>query len=124
MKSIVYFPGPAALPLSKAIRVGDHVYLSGQIPMRDGKPLLGSIEEQTHAVLIAISETLQRADSNIGQVIKITVWLADLNNFEHFNQVYREYFKEGAYPVRSTVEAKLAFGVAVEIEAQAYSPIE
>lgn len=122
MKPIEYFPGPAAFPLSKAIRAGDFVYLSGQIPLQDGKPFLGTIEEQTHAVLSAISDSLQAAGSAMDQVIKTTVWLGDLNHFERFNQVYRTYFKEGAFPVRSTVEAKLAFGVAVEIEAQAYSP--
>ena len=122
MKSIEYFPGPAAFPLSKAIRIGDFVFLSGQIPLQDGKPLLGSIEEQTHAVLSAISNSLEVAGSSMDQVIKTTVWLSDHGNFERFNEVYRTYFKEGAYPVRSTVEAKLAFGVGVEIEAQAYSP--
>ncbi len=124
MKSIEYFPGPAAFPLSKAIRIGDFVFLSGQIPLKDGKPLLGSIEEQTHAVLSAISNSLKVAGSSMDQVIKTTVWLGDLGNFERFNEVYRTYFKEGAYPVRSTVEVKLAFGVGVEIEAQAYSPVK
>ena len=124
MKSIEYFPGPAAFPLSKAIRMGDFVLLSGQIPLQDGKPLLGSIEEQTQAVLTAIAASLQAAGSSMEQVVKTTVWLSDLGNFERFNAVYRGYFKEGAYPVRSTVEAKLAFGVAVEIEAQAYSPAQ
>lgn len=122
MKSIEFFPGPAAFPLSKAVRIGDMVYLSGQIPLRDGQPLLGAIEEQTHAVLTAIAATLEAAGSSIGQVFKSTVWLSDLSEFERFNQVYREYFQAGAYPVRSTVEAKLAFGVGVEIEVQAYSP--
>jgi enamine deaminase RidA (YjgF/YER057c/UK114 family) len=56
------------------------------------------------------------------QVIKTTVWLSDLEHFERFNQVYRGYFQAGAYPVRSTVQAQLAFGVGLEIEAQAYSP--
>ena len=98
------------------------MFLSGQVPLQDGKPLLGSIEEQTHAVLSAISASLEAAGSSMEQVIKTTVWLSDLSNFERFNEVYRGYFKEGAYPVRSTVEAKLAFGVGVEIEAQAYSP--
>ncbi|MNW13405.1 putative reactive intermediate deaminase TdcF [compost metagenome] len=56
------------------------------------------------------------------QVIKTTVWLSDLSHFERFNQVYRSYFQAGAYPVRSTVQAQLAFGVGLEIEAQAYSP--
>ena len=122
MKSIEYFPGPAAFPLSKAIRIGDFVFLSGQIPLQDSKPLLGSIEEETHAVLTAIEASLHAAGSSMEQVIKTTVWLSDLATFERFNEVYRSYFKEGKYPVRSTVEAKLAFGVGVEIEAQAYSP--
>lgn len=124
MKSIEYFQGPAAFPISKAIRIGDFVFLSGQIPLQDGKPLLDSIEAQTHAVLSTISSSLQAAGSSMDQVIKTTIWLSDLGNFERFNEVYRTYFKEGAYPVRSTVEAKLAFGVGVEIEAQAYSPAQ
>lgn len=122
MNSVEYFSGPAAFPLSRAIRAGDFVYLSGQIPLRDGQPLLGSIEEQSHAVLTAISESLKAAGSSMEQVIKTTVWLSDLSHFERFNQVYRGYFQAGTYPVRSTVQAQLAFGVGLEIEAQAYSP--
>jgi len=124
MQSIEFFPGPAAFPLSKAVRIGDVVLLSGQIPLLDGKPFLGTIEEQTHAVLKAISATLESAGSTIDHVVKTTVWLSDLSNFERFNEVYKGYFKEGSYPVRSTVEAKLAFGVGVEIEVQAYSPVK
>lgn len=124
MKSTQYFPAQSALPISRAIRIGDQVYLSGQIPMKDGKPLLGSIEEQTDAVLTAISETLSLASSSIGQVIKTSVWLSDINDFERFNRVYQTYFNNGTYPVRTTVESKLAFGVAVEIEVQAYSPVK
>lgn len=122
MQTVEHFPGPAAFPLSRAIRVGDMVYLSGQIPLQGGQPLLGTIEEQTRAVLTAIGASLELAGARMDQVIKTTVWLSDLNDFERFNAVYREFFTAGRYPVRSTVEAKLAFGVGVEIEALAHAP--
>lgn len=118
--SAIFHPAPGPMPFSTAVRAAGLLMLSGQIPFdAAGKPHTGSIEEQTHAVLQAIARTLQSLGSTLDQVVKTTVWLRDLGDFAAFNAVYRSYFQEGRYPVRSLVQAELAFGVAVEIEVQA-----
>lgn len=118
--SATFHPAPGPMPFSTAVRAAGLLMLSGQIPFdAAGKPHTGSIEEQTHAVLQTIARTLQGLGSTLDQVVKTTVWLRDLADFAAFNAVYRSYFQEGRYPVRSLVQAELAFGVAVEIEVQA-----
>ena len=118
--SATFHPAPGPMPFSTAVRAAGLLMLSGQIPFdAAGKPHAGSIEAQTHAVLQSIASTLQGMDSGLDQVVKATVWLRDLADFAAFNAVYRSYFQEGRYPVRSLVQAELAFGVAVEIEVQA-----
>ena len=114
-----FHPADGPMPFSSAVRAAGLLMLSGQIPFAAGKPHTGSIEEQTHAVLKSIAKTLQSLDSSLDQVVKATVWLRDLADFAAFNAVYRSYFQEGRFPVRSLVQAQLAFGVAVEIEVQA-----
>ena len=116
----VFYPAPAAMPFSAAVRVPGFLLLSGQIPFDDAqRPHSGSIAEQTHAVLRSISKTLQELGSSLDKVVKVNVWLSDLANFAAFNEVYRGYFDEGCYPVRSLVQAQLAFGGGVEIEVKA-----
>lgn len=115
-----FYPAPGGMPFSSAVRAGGFLMLSGQIPFDDAKrPHTGPIEAQTHAVLKSIAATLQALGSSLDEVVKVNVWLSDLANFAAFNEVYRSYFKEGSYPVRSLVQAQLAFGVGVEIEVQA-----
>lgn len=119
-RNTVYYPSAPLLPFSSAVRAGGFLFLSGQIPFDEhSKPHSGTITEQTHAVLKSISNSLAGLDSSLEQVIKVTVWLSDLNNFQAFNEVYRTYFNPERLPVRSLVQAQLAFGVGVEIEVQA-----
>ena len=76
------------LSLSRAIRAGDFVFLTGQIPMRDGAPMTdGSIQEQTRAILDDITETLATADCTREDVVKTMVWLRDRADFPGFNAV-------------------------------------
>jgi len=120
MTAITRFPNTAGLPLSRAIRAGDFLLLSGQIPVdENGQVVRGDIATQTHAVLQRIGETLALAGAGYSDVVRATVWLADIGDFAAFNEVYRTYFSEG-FPTRSTVEAKLALGVGIEIEVQAW----
>jgi reactive intermediate/imine deaminase len=120
MPQIFRTPSDLPLPFSKAVQAGGFLFLSGQIPMgADGLPLLGTIEEQTANVLDRIAATLAALDSGLEQVVRVTVWLSDLAMFARFNAVYADYFKAPHLPVRSTVQAQLAFGVGVEIEATA-----
>ena len=87
--------GGRTLSLSRAIRAGDFVFLTGQIPFKDGEIMTtGSVEEQTRAVLEDIKSTLTLADCNLSDVVKAMVWLQDKNDFPGFDSVYGEYFPE------------------------------
>ncbi|MDB2324990.1 RidA family protein [Alphaproteobacteria bacterium] len=110
------------LSLSRAVRAGDMVYLTGQIPMRDGAVMTeGSIEEQTRAVMDAISETLALAGCGMDKVVKAMVWLTSRDDFPGFNAVYAEYFPENP-PARSAVISEMLVDVKVEVEVIAYDP--
>jgi len=114
--------GGRVLSLSRAIRAGDFVFLTGQIPMRDGVVVTeGTIEEQTRLVLDAIAATLGEAGCGLGDVVKSMVWLRERADFPGFNAVYGEYFRD-APPVRSAVLNELLVDVRVEVEVVAYKP--
>ncbi|MEM7123678.1 MAG: RidA family protein [Pseudomonadota bacterium] len=114
--------GGRTLSLSKAVRAGEMVYLTGQIPFRDGEPMTdGSIEDQTRVVLDLITETLAEAGCTRDDVVKAMVWLRDVEDFPGFNSVYAEYFPEDP-PARSAVLTQLLVDVRIEIEVVAYSP--
>jgi reactive intermediate/imine deaminase len=112
------------LSLSRAIRAGDTVYLTGQVPMRDGAVMTdGSIEDQTRAVLDTITETLQLAGCDRGDVVKAMVWLRDRADFPGFNAVYAEYFPNDP-PARSAIVSDLLVDVRVEVEVIAWRPLD
>jgi 2-iminobutanoate/2-iminopropanoate deaminase len=114
--------GPRNLPLSMAYRAGDFVYVSGQVGFGvDGKLVAGGVEAETRQTLDNIADALRAADAELVDIVKVTVWLADLDEFAAFNAVYRTYFPQSP-PARSTVEAGLMIGARVEIEAVAYVP--
>jgi reactive intermediate/imine deaminase len=111
------------LSLSRAIRAGDFVFLTGQIPMRDGVPMTdGSIQEQTRAILDDITETLATADCTREDVVKAMVWLRDRADFPGFNAIYGEYFPMEP-PTRSAIVSDLLVDVKVEVEVVAYRPL-
>ena len=111
------------LSLSRAIRAGDFVFLTGQIPMRNGAPMTdGSIQEQTRAVLDDITETLATADCAREDVVKAMVWLRDRSDFPGFNEIYGEYFPVEP-PTRSAVVSDLLVDARVEVEVVAYRPL-
>ena len=114
--------GGRRLSLSRAVRAGDFVFLTGQVPLRDGTPMTeGTIEEQTHAVLRDINETLAAADCAMGDVVKAMVWLSDRADFPGFDAVYAEYFPHDP-PARSAVVNDLLVDVRVEVEVVAWKP--
>ncbi len=110
------------LPFSRAVRVGDILYLSGAIGRgRDGKPPEG-IEAQTKATMDDIGETLKLAGLTHRDIFHCTVFLSDMKNWAAFNQVYVTYFPDGPLPARSAFGANgLALGALLEIECQAYA---
>lgn len=110
---------PAAIgPYSQAIRVGNLVYTSGQIPIdpATGSFVEGGVKEQTRQSLLNVKAILAEAGLTLGDVVKTTVFLADMNDFADMNSVYAEFFSE-PYPARSAVAVKtLPKGALVEIE--------
>ena len=114
--------GGRTLSLSRAVRAGDMVYLTGQIPIRDGRPMTdGSIADQTRVTLDLITETLAEAGCTRDDVVKTMVWLRDVEDFLGFNHVYAEYFPKDP-PARSAVLTQLLVDVRIEIEVVAYRP--
>lgn len=109
---------PAAIgPYSQAVRYGDMIWTSGQIPLTaDGQIVLGGIEEQTHQVFRNLQAILKEAGATLQDVVKATVFIKDMNQFAAVNEIYASYFGEHK-PARSTVEvARLPKDVLVEIE--------
>ena len=110
---------PAAIgPYNQAIKVGNLVYTSGQIPINPatGNFVEGGIKEQTRQSLTNIKAILEEAGLSMNNVVKTTVFLADMNDFADMNSVYAEFFSE-PYPARSAVAVKtLPKGALVEIE--------
>lgn len=121
MTRILRTPSDLPFPFSKTVEAGGFIFLSGQIPLDEhGQPMRGPIAAQTRNVLDRIAATLDETGAGLADVVRVTVWLSDLALFGDFNAVYRDYFKAPDLPVRSTVCAKLAFDVHVEIEVTAY----
>ena len=110
------------LPLSKAVRAGDFVFLSGQLGLDEHGRIAAGIEAQTEHCLRNIRALLALADVGLEAVVKATVWLTDIADFPLFNRVYAATFAERP-PVRSTVCSALVLpGAKVEIEVIAYAP--
>jgi len=106
-------------PYSQAVRAGNTVYASGQLPVdpQTGKIVEGTVTEQTTKVLENVSAILKEAGMNSSNVVKTTVFLQDLNDFQAMNNVYAQFFNGEILPARSTVQAaKLPLGVMVEID--------
>jgi 2-iminobutanoate/2-iminopropanoate deaminase len=112
-------PGPAqTLPFSPFVRVGNMLYLSGQIGITPGTRQLADtgIAGQTHQTLENIKAVLDSAGSSLERVVKCTVFLADIKDFAAMNEVYAAYFPKDP-PARSTVEVSgLVLGARIEIE--------
>lgn len=110
------------LSLSRAVRAGDMVYLTGQVPMQDGQVMTrGTVEDQTRAVLDEITKTLALAGCTRDDVVKTMVWLKDRADFPGFNAVYGEYFPKDP-PARSALVSDFLVDIRVEVEVVAYSP--
>ena len=119
-KVIINTPdAPAAIgPYSQAVKVGNLIYTSGQIPIdpRTGEVVAGDVKDQTKQVLQNLEAVLKAGGSSLGKVIKATLFIRDMNRFADINGVYGEFFAEQP-PVRSTVEvARLPKDVEIEIE--------
>jgi reactive intermediate/imine deaminase len=111
------------LSLSRAIRAGDFVFVTGQVPMHEGSPMTdGSIEDQTRACLDGLKEILDQAGCELSDVVKSMVWLKSREDFPGFNSVYAEYFPQQP-PTRSALVSDFLIDILVEIECIAYKPV-
>ena len=111
-------------PYSQAVRAGNFVFASGQIPIdpATGEFVPGGIAEQTEQVLKNLTALFAAAGVGLDQIVKTTVFLADMNDFTAMNEVYGTFFSE-APPARATVQAaRLPRDAKVEIEAIAVVP--
>ena len=122
MPAKVVFGSAPERPLSPAVRAGDFVYVSGQVPAdANGEIVVGGIEAQTRQVMENLTAVLALAGATFDDVCKSTVWLQDARDFGAFNRIYMSYFKNGR-PARSTTEARLMVDAKVEIDVIAYKP--
>lgn len=109
-------------PYSQAIKVGGWLYLSGQIPIdpATGQLNIGTIEQQTELVLTNAKAVLEASGATLDNVVKVTVFLADMDNFGKVNDVYSQFFTTEP-PARSAVQvARLPKDVGIEIDMVAY----
>tara|TARA_B100000401_G_scaffold412307_1_gene331720 strand:+ start:74 stop:460 length:387 start_codon:yes stop_codon:yes gene_type:complete len=107
-------------PYSQAIKVqGGITFTSGQIPLNlDGNLVSEDFEKQVYQVLKNINGILEERDKSLSDIVKLTVFLVDLSNFDILNKVFEKYFKNDSFPARSVVEvSKLPKNSQVEIEA-------
>ena len=121
MKQVIHTDSaPAAIgPYSQAIQIGDLLFVSGQVPIdpSTGAMVEGDIKAQAQQSLNNLKAILNAAGTNMGAVVKTTVFLADMNDFAAMNEVYAQFFQE-PYPARSAVQvARLPKDAKVEIEA-------
>jgi len=117
---------PAAIgPYSQAMRLGNLLFTSGQIPLTpSGELISGGIEEQTHQVFRNLKAVLAEAGASLTDVVKATVFLKDMGQFAALNAIYADYFGDHK-PARSTVEvARLPRDVLVEIELIVAIPVD
>jgi reactive intermediate/imine deaminase len=114
--------GEQRLPFSSAVRVGDLLFLSGQIGNTSDGKLPAGIEAQARQAMENIGAVLKGQGLGFGDLVKCTVMLDDMANWPAFNQVYVTYFPDGKYPARSAFGADgLALGALLEVECIAHA---
>lgn len=108
-------------PYSQAIKVGDFLFVSGQVSVDPvtAKPVLGDTKTQTKRILENLKAILNEAELTLENVVRVTVYLRNMKDFGEMNDVYKSYFRTDP-PTRSTVEVGLAGDFSVEIDAIAY----
>ena len=123
-KDPVFSPIKGPFPLSSAVKVGNVLYLSGDLGIaKTGRGLVkGGIEPETQRMMERIGTTLAEHDLDFDDVFKCTVFLADMDEWQQFNAIYKSFFKSGQYPARSAIGGSaLAVNARVEMECLAWT---
>lgn len=110
---------------SQGVRFGDLVYTSGQLPIDPvtNQPVKGGIVEQVHRALKNVCAVLAAAGTDTNHVLKVTIYISDMSNWDVVDKIYREYFSGSMLPTRSVVAIReLHYGMAIEVEAVAVVP--
>jgi reactive intermediate/imine deaminase len=109
-------------PFSEAVHAGDFLFLAGQLGDSGGKVVPGGLAPEARQALQNVKDLLERNGASLGDVVKCTVFLADIAEWPAFNEIYRDFFKS-PYPARSALAASgLALNARVEVECIAYVP--
>lgn len=111
--------GGQSLPFARAVEAGGWLYVSGQVAMKDGEIVKGSIVEETHLTIQNLLAILKEADYGLEHVVRVGVWLDDPRDFWSFNGVYKSYFGEHP-PARACVQSRMMVDCKVEIDLVAY----
>ena len=115
--------GPTTRPFSPAVRVGNMLYLAGQVgtgPSAAGSVVPGGIAAETKQVMLNIKDVLEKSGSDMEHVVKCTVFMADMKEWDAMNEVYRTFFSNGKFPARSAFGTSgLALNARLEIECMA-----
>ena len=111
------------LPFHPAVRAGDFIFVSGQVPKDENGNMCpdATIEVQTRWTLECIKRILAEAGAEMSDVVKVTTYIEDARDFGRYNGVFKEYFPEGKL-ARTTVECRLAINCLIEMDAVAYKP--
>ena len=110
------------LPFHPAVRAGDFIFVSGQVPKdAEGNMFSGTIEEETRWCIEAVRRALKEAGADLEDVVKATVYLEDARDFGRYNGVFARMFPNAAL-ARTTVEARAVINTKIEIDAIAYKP--
>ncbi|PRY76849.1 reactive intermediate/imine deaminase [Yoonia maritima] len=109
-------------PFAKAVRAGDYVHISGQVPTVNGEVVTGGIAAQTEQVIANIKNVLALASCGMEDIVKVNCWLDDARDFSSFNAVFEKHFGPNP-PARSTVESRLMVDAKVEIDVLAWKPL-
>jgi reactive intermediate/imine deaminase len=112
------------LPFHPAVRAGDFIFVSGQVPKdAEGNMFSGTIEEETRWCIEALRRALKEAGAELEDVVKATVYLEDARDFGRYNGVFAKMFPNAAL-ARTTVEARAVINTKIEIDAIAYKPLK
>ncbi|WP_303980422.1 RidA family protein [Dongia mobilis] len=110
------------LPFHPAVRAGDFIFVSGQVPKdENGNMCDGTIEEETRWTIESVRRILALEGVELSDIVKMTIFLEDARNFGRYNKIFAEYFPEGVL-ARTTVEARAVIECKIEMDAIAYKP--